>query len=117
MRLKIFLFAQSLSHSVGPNLLSRGLHANLQVTGLNMLNLYANLKKFSLLACKYVFLLKSICDFFRPKASSSLHSYQRFRVISAHNKIGPCQFRPIAISAYKFTVNPDFNAAKEIVYY
>ena len=25
-----------------------------------------------------------------------------FRVISAHNKISPCQFRPIAISAHKF---------------
>ena len=29
-------------------------------------------------------------------------TFSRFRVISAHVNFGPCQFRPIAISAHKF---------------
>ena len=81
-----------------------------------MLNLCANLKN-SLYRPVSMWFCWNRSVTFRPKASSSSHSYQRFRVISAHYKIGPCQFRPIAISAYKFNVNPDFKAAKEIVNY
>ena len=76
-----------------------------------MLNLCANLKEFSLSASKYVFSLKSICDF-------SPQSQFEFALLSAvPGNFGSLQNRPIAISAYKFNVNPDFNAAKEIVYY
>ena len=37
-----------------------------------------------------------------------------FRVISAHNKIGPCQFRPIAISVHKFC-QPGFLKKNDIL--
>ena len=36
------------------------------------------------------------------RAQITTYNTQRFRVISAHNKISPCQFRPIAILAHKF---------------
>ena len=118
IRLKIFFC--SLFHSVGPSLLSLDSATIPRVDYMQI----SKLQAWTCLTCVQIFknsLYRPVSSCFcwnrsvtfPPKASSSSHSYQGFRVILAHNKISACHIRPIAISAYKFNVNPDFN----FVYY
>ena len=70
-------------------------------------SIYVRLTQLKKLGLVFVIFIKEIvkmllhlsCTTAQAVGCWRLRYIPRFRVISAHNKIGPCQFRPMTISA------------------